>query len=66
MTTISIIPENQAAGEIIWRAMAGDKESVGKTAGEALDALTAQLDWEATGTLIIVRQMGPGYFSTTE
>ncbi|HEX8738363.1 MAG TPA: hypothetical protein VF721_23730 [Pyrinomonadaceae bacterium] len=50
MTTITILPE-----EKIFRAVAGKKESIGRTAGEALDALTAQLDEEETGTLVIIQ-----------
>ena len=50
MTTITILPEEKN-----YRAVAGKKESVGRTAGEALDALTAQLDEEETGTLVIIQ-----------
>jgi hypothetical protein len=39
MTTITILPEDKS-----FRAVAGERESIGRTAGEALDALTAQLD----------------------
>lgn len=51
MTTITILPENTGS----YRAFAGDKESVGRTAGEALDALTSQLEDEETGTVVIVQ-----------
>ncbi len=51
MTTITILPEKTNN----YRAFAGDKESTGRTAGEALDALTAQLADEASGLLIIVQ-----------
>jgi hypothetical protein len=50
MTTITILPEEKN-----FRAVAGKKESVGRTAGEALDALTAQLDEEERGTLVIIQ-----------
>ncbi|MEH2193569.1 MAG: hypothetical protein V7K98_13165 [Nostoc sp.] len=52
MTTVAILPTKDASGEKSYRAMsddkplcvyAGDKHSVGKTAGQALDALTARL-----------------------
>lgn len=59
MATISLLPENQADGEIIWRAVAGEKESVGKTAGEALDELMSRMDQENSVTPIVARQMGP-------
>src|SRR5215212_1930691 len=50
MTTITVLPEEKN-----FRAVAGKKESIGRTAGEALDALTAQLDEEETGTLVIIQ-----------
>lgn len=42
MTTVAILPISDASGERIYRAIAGDKQSTGKTASEALDALAAQ------------------------
>jgi hypothetical protein len=51
MTTITILPEKSDS----YRAVAGDKESTGRTAGEALDALTSQLAEEESGTLVIVQ-----------
>ena len=51
MTTITILPERSDS----YRAVAGDKESTGRTAGEALDALTPQLEDEESGTLVIVQ-----------
>jgi hypothetical protein len=42
MTTVAILPISDASGESIYREIAGDKQSIGRTAGEALDALTAQ------------------------
>jgi len=40
MTTIAILPEDTEANRLTWRAVAGEKESTGNTAGEALDAMT--------------------------
>jgi hypothetical protein len=51
MTTITIVPEKTDS----FRAVAGDKESTGRTAGEALDALNSQLEDEENGTLVIVQ-----------
>src|SRR5947209_6956269 len=51
MTTITILPEKADS----YRALAGDKESTGRTAGEALDALTSQLAEDESGTLVIVQ-----------
>lgn len=54
MTTVAILPISDASGEKSYRAIAGDKHSVGKTAGQALDALTPQLgEMEFTGLLVI-------------
>jgi hypothetical protein len=50
MTTITIVPEEKN-----FRAVAGKKESIGRTAGEALDALTEQLDEEESGTMVIIQ-----------
>ena len=43
---------------------AGDRQSVGKTAGEALDALAAQLDEKESGTLLVVQAFRPDRFFT--
>lgn len=51
MTTITILSEKTDN----YRAIAGGKESTGRTAGEALDALTSQLDEDESGTLVIVQ-----------
>jgi hypothetical protein len=51
MTTITILPEKSDT----YRAVAGSKESTGRTAGEALDALTSQLEDEESGMLVIVQ-----------
>jgi hypothetical protein len=51
MTTITILPEETNS----YRALAGDKESTGRTVGEALDALTSQLTDDESGTLVIVQ-----------
>jgi hypothetical protein len=50
MTTITILPEEKN-----FRAVAGKRESVGQTAGEALDGLTAQLDEEEGVTLVVIQ-----------
>ena len=52
MTTITIVPEAAA-----FRAVAGPHRSTGRTPGEALDALTAQLPPQDAGTLVAVVQL---------
>jgi hypothetical protein len=55
MTTIAILPVTDASGEISYRAITGDKQSVGKTAGQALDALTVQLGETESIALLIIQ-----------
>jgi hypothetical protein len=66
MTTIAILPEPQSANGMTYRAVAGLRQSVGRTPGEALDGLTAALGDEASGTLIVVQHMRPDAFFTAE
>ncbi len=69
MTAIEILREsNESESETRYRAIAhsGSVQSVGRTVGEALDALTAQLGPEANGTLVIVQSMRPDRFFTAE
>lgn len=62
MTKVAILPVATATGHIVYHATAGDKQSHGKTAGEALDALTTQLQEEDAGTLVIVQNFRPDCF----
>ena len=66
MTTITILPESIAPDQTAYRAVAGKKESVGRTAGEALDALTKQLGDDESGTLVIVQHLRPDHFFTAD
>jgi hypothetical protein len=66
MTTISIFPEHSGAQPTGYRAVAGNRQSVGRTAGEALDALTSQLDEAERGTLVVVQHRRPDQFFTAE
>ncbi|HLJ56790.1 MAG TPA: hypothetical protein VKT77_17255 [Chthonomonadaceae bacterium] len=61
MTKIALLPE-RTDSSTSWRAIAGDKQSVGKTAGEALDAITSQLGEDEGGTLIIMQSHRPDEF----
>ncbi|MDM8524294.1 hypothetical protein QUF80_13070 [Desulfococcaceae bacterium HSG8] len=62
MTKVAILPVLSERGSISYRALAGDKRSQGKTAGEALDALTLQLSDDKASTLIIVQSQRPDCF----
>jgi hypothetical protein len=62
MTTVAIVPISGANGEKSYRAIAGDKTSVGKTAGQALDALTIQLDEIEFRALLVIQSFCPDLF----
>ena len=66
MTKVDILKESTDNGKSTFRAIAGDKQSVGRTAGEALDALTAQLPMDDVGTLVVVQSHGPDEFFPAE
>lgn len=65
MTPVAILPISDAQGERSYRAITGDKQSVGKTAGQALDALTAQLDQGEFTGLLLLQSFQPDLFFTT-
>lgn len=66
MTTVAILPSSDVDGEKSYRAIAGDKYSVGKTAGQALDALTAQLGDIEFSTLLVIQSFRPDSFFGAE
>lgn len=62
MTTITILPEEKN-----FRAVAGKKESVGRTIGEAIDRLTEQLSEDEDGTLLVIqKQRADKFFGAAE
>ena len=64
MTKVAIMPEKSAEGGMTYRAIAGTRQSVARTAGGALDALTAQLTEDEKGTLVIVQNQSADSFFT--
>jgi hypothetical protein len=62
MTAIAILPDTPGSLTSGFRAVSGKKQAVGRTAGEALDALTSQLDETEVGTLIVVQNLRPDSF----
>src|SRR5438874_1555908 len=63
MTTITILPEEKDS----YRAVAGDKESTGRTAGEALDALTAQLtEQEGRAFIVMLNRNADEFFTAAQ
>jgi hypothetical protein len=66
VTRVSILPEPRQGGETRYRAIAADHQTVGKTPGEALDALTALLPASDAGTLIVVQNLRPDALFTAQ
>jgi hypothetical protein len=62
MTTVAILPDDARQNGTQYLAVAGSLQTVGRTAGEALDALNAQLDASQAGTLVIVQAFRPDEF----
>jgi hypothetical protein len=53
--TITILPEMIDGNRKIFRAKTDGLQCTGKSAGEALDRLAAQLDPAESGTLVIIQ-----------
>jgi hypothetical protein len=66
MTTIAILPDRSGIPGTSFRAVSGTHQSVGKTAGQALDALAEQLDPTGGATLVVVQPMQPDQYFTQE
>lgn len=62
MTKVAILPIQTEQGDLCYHAIAGAKHAQGKTAGEALDGLTAQLSADEASTLVIVQNLRPDAF----
>lgn len=56
MTTISIFPLPSDEGVVSYCAVAGELRGIGKTAGQALDAVAAELPSDETDPLVVVRR----------
>jgi hypothetical protein len=59
MTRVIVSRQRADFQGMSYRAVAGQSQGAGRTAGEAVDALTAQLPEGQTRTLIIVRDLCP-------
>lgn len=66
MTRVAILAEKTGGGDVVYRAIAGEEQSLGRTAGEALDALTPRLTASDDGTLIIVQNLRPDSLFTAD
>ncbi len=66
MTKVALFREGAGAEGMAFRAVTVRNQAMGRTAGEALDALTSQLSDEERDTLIIIRNLAPDRFFTSE
>jgi hypothetical protein len=65
--TVAILPVPGEEGELSFHAVSGGKSSLGRTRGEALDAISAQLSDEQDGTLVVVQSFhSDRYFSAPQ
>jgi hypothetical protein len=62
MSRVTILPITNASGRVSYHALSGNKQSVGRTAGEALDSLTSQLPEHENSTIVIVQNRRPDQF----
>jgi hypothetical protein len=62
MTKVALFREGTDPESLTYRAVAGGSQSMGRTAGEALDALTTRLPEDEADTIIIVRNLRPDRF----
>lgn len=65
MTTISILPITDESGNLSYRAIAGNQQTIGKTAGQALDALTLQLG-QPDSLSLLIQTFQPDPFFTAD
>lgn len=66
MTRVAILPEPGEGGTVRYRAIAGKQQSIGNTAGEALDAISVQLPADEKGTLVVVQNLQADRFFTAQ
>jgi hypothetical protein len=62
MTKVAILTGPMNSGAPTYRAVAGERQSAGRTAGEALDALVTQLPEGEAGTIVVVQALRPDRF----
>ena len=66
MTKVAVYHEPADPETMPFRAVSGKNQAMGRTAGEAVDALASQFPQEDTDTLVIVRNMSPDRFFSVE
>jgi hypothetical protein len=67
MTPVTLLPISDPSHGISYRAILGDKQSIGKTAGQALDALLSQLNTPNFSALLLIQNFEPDpYFTAAQ
>jgi hypothetical protein len=66
MTRVAVFHDPADAESMPYRAVSGRNQAMGRTAGEALDALASRLPRDDADTFVIVRSMSPDRFFSTE
>ena len=66
MQTISIETIANPNGDLVYRAAMGDRQSTGKTAGAALDALTVQIGSQEINGFLLIQNHQPDQFFTAQ
>ena len=66
MTKVAVYHEPADPELMPYRAVSGRNQAMGRTAGEALDALASQLPREDAETLVFVRNMSADRFFNAE
>lgn len=64
MTAIAIRTEESDSGKPRFRAIAGNRQSVGRTMGEALDALTADWGDGVQEAAVLIQRFQPDQYFT--
>jgi hypothetical protein len=64
--TISIGTISSTNGDRLYRAASGNRQSTGKTAGAALDALTAQMENQEIEGFLLLQSHQPDRFFTAQ
>ncbi len=66
MPKVAVYHESADPALLPYRAVSGRNQAMGRTAGEALDALASQLPQTHFETLVIVGKMSPDQFFSAE
>jgi hypothetical protein len=66
MTKVAVYHDSAGRESMPYRAVSGRNQGMGRTAGEALDALASQLPREDAECFVIVRSMSPDRFFDAE